>query len=354
VRILVTGCAGFIGFHVAQGLLARDHNVIGIDSINEYYDPELKYARLSELGVGRDAGDWGRSTRSSRHPGFAFVRTRLEDKAALEALFAGNNFDRVINLAAQAGVRYSIDHPEEYVSSNIVGFLNILECCRVQKVPHLIYASSSSVYGLNRNRPFSVQDHTDHPVSLYAATKKANEMMAHSYSHLYGLPTTGLRFFTVYGPWGRPDMAYYKFAVAIRAGKSIDVYNNGDMLRDFTYIEDVVDAVLRATMLIPVPDASFDAKHPNPATSRAPYRIYNVGNNRPVRLGDFVKAIENVTGRAAVINYLPMQPGDVYATEADITETTESLSWKPETDLARGMELFIAWLDQYEKMTLTA
>lgn len=349
MRVLVTGCAGFIGFHVARRLLSQGHHVDGIDSINDYYNPELKYARLSELGVGRESGQWGRRIGSTRYPGLFFTRMALEDTPLIEKLFEADKFDTVINLAAQAGVRYSIDRPHEYVSANLAGFMNVLEGCRTQKTPHLIYASSSSVYGLNAARPFSVQDHTDHPASLYAATKKANEMMAHAYCHLYGIPATGLRFFTVYGPWGRPDMAYFKFARAIRAGRSIDLYNHGDMMRDFTYIDDVVEAVVHAMIHIPGPDPQFDPQRPNPSSSTAPYRIYNVGNTSPVRLGDFVNAIEKATGKEAVVNYLPMQPGDVYATEADITETEQLLSWRPRTELSRGIGLFITWLDKYEK-----
>jgi UDP-glucuronate 4-epimerase len=349
VRILVTGCAGFIGFHVVRSLLARDHDVTGIDSINNYYDPALKRARLSELGVDRQTEEWGKWQTSRIYPRFSYARMDLESRSALEQLFSRQRFERVINLAAQAGVRYSIDHPHEYISSNVVGFMNILEGCRVQKTPHLIYASSSSVYGLNKSRPFSVQDRTDHPVSLYAATKKANELMAYAYSHLYGLPTTGLRFFTVYGPWGRPDMAYFKFAVAIKAGKRIDVYNKGDMLRDFTYIDDVVDAVLRAMNHIPAPTGDFDHGPPDATFSAAPYRVLNIGNNRPVRLDDFIKEIENAIGQKALIDYLPMQQGDVYATEADIKETEQLLSWRPTTVLRRGMELFVEWLNGFEK-----
>ena len=348
MNILVTGCAGFIGFHAVRALLDLGHTVVGVDAINDYYEPALKYARLQELGVGRDAQAWGSRVTSEKYAAFSFTRMRLEDGVALDRVFSGCAFDRAINLAAQAGVRYSIDRPHDYVTSNIVGFMNVLECCRAQKTPHLIYASSSSVYGLNTSRPFTVRDNTDHPVSLYAATKKANELMAHSYSYLYGLPVTGLRFFTVYGPWGRPDMAYFKFAEAIRSGKRIQLYNGGDMLRDFTYIDDVVQAILSATMHTPVPDPSFRPDCPNAATSSAPYRVYNVGNSNCVRLSDLVSAIEKVTSREAIIEYLPMQQGDVYATEADIAETERFLFWRPTVDLPRGIESFISWLDKYD------
>lgn len=339
---LVTGAAGFIGYHLCSALLSRGDSVVGIDSINDYYDPALKLARLAELGIEPEA-DAGKPVRSGRFPGFEFRRMDLTDGAALQALFAERQFDRVVNLAAQAGVRYSIDNPRAYIDSNIVGFLNVLEACRSAKTPHLTYASSSSVYGLNDTRPFSVHDRVDHPASLYAATKKSNELMAHTYSHLFGLPTTGLRFFTVYGPWGRPDMAYFKFADAILRGATIDVYNGGDMYRDFTYIDDIVEGVVRTSDRIPAPDPSWNAAAPDPAASRAPYRVYNIGNNRPVRLGDFVAELEKAIGKKANIRYLPMQPGDVYATEADIADLERDFGLKPSTPLEKGLSRFASW-----------
>jgi UDP-glucuronate 4-epimerase len=343
MRVLVTGAAGFIGFHLAKRLAAEGHEVVGIDSINDYYDPELKFARLGELGIGREAESWGSVVRSARYPALSFIRMKLEDRDGIEKLFRESAFDRVVNLAAQAGVRYSIDHPREYIDSNIVGFLNILEGCRHANVPHLVYASSSSVYGLNDTRPFSTHDNVDHPVSLYAATKKADELMAHSYSHLYGLPTTGLRFFTVYGPWGRPDMAYYKFAKAIMEGKPIDVYNNGDMWRDFTYIDDIVEGIVRVMDHIPQPDPDWDRTKPDPASSSAPYLVYNLGNNRPVRLSVFIEELERALGRKAIKNYLPMQPGDVYATEAEIETMQKTLRWIPEYTIPIGIAKFADW-----------
>jgi UDP-glucuronate 4-epimerase len=344
LKILVTGAAGFIGFHLAKRLAEEGHEVIGIDSINDYYDPKLKFARLGELGVGREAEAWGVSAHSATYPKLLFIRMRLEDRQGIEGLFRENIFDRVVNLAAQAGVRYSIDHPREYIDSNIVGFLNILEGCRHAKVPHLVYASSSSVYGLNDTRPFSTHDNVDHPVSLYAATKKADELMAHSYSHLYGLPTTGLRFFTVYGPWGRPDMAYFKFAKAIMEGKPIDVYNNGDMWRDFTYIDDIVEGVVRVMDHIPEANPNWDRAMPDPASSSAPYRVFNIGNNKPVRLSDFIEELEKALGKKAIKKYLPMQAGDVYATEADVNELLIALGWSPGSSICSGIERFCDWV----------
>ncbi len=343
MKILVTGAAGFIGFHVARRLLERGDTVLGVDSINDYYDPELKFARLAELGVGRAAESWGSPVVSSKYEGFTFIRLKLEDRTAMEGVFADHAFDRVINLAAQAGVRYSLDHPYEYIDSNIVGFMNILEGCRHAKVPHLVYASSSSVYGLNDTRPFSTHDHTDHPVSLYAATKKANELMAHTYSHLYGLPTTGLRFFTVYGPWGRPDMAYFKFAKAIMEGRPIDVYNNGDMWRDFTYIDDIVEGIMKVLDAIPAPEPTWDPARPDPATSSATYRVYNIGNNRPVRLDQFISFLETSLRKRALKRNLPIQAGDVLATEADISDLERDFGWRPQVRLEDGLTRFSSW-----------
>jgi UDP-glucuronate 4-epimerase len=347
MKYLITGAAGFIGFHLAKSLAERGDEVLGLDSINDYYDPALKLARLSELGLGPEAAEAGREAASTRYPNLSFVRLGLEDRSGMEALFARRYFDRVCNLAAQAGVRYSIENPRAYVESNVVGFLNVLECCRSAKAPHLVYASSSSVYGLNSSRPFSVHEGTNHPMSMYAATKKADELMAHAYSQLYGLPTTGLRFFTVYGPWGRPDMAYFKFARAIAEGRAIDVYNGGDMLRDFTYIDDVVEGLLRVLDRAPAPDPDWSASNPDPASSSAPYRVYNIGNNRPVRLGGFIDELERALGAKAERRCLPMQPGDVYATEADVSELERDFGWKPSTTIEEGLARFARWFADY-------
>lgn len=344
---LVTGAAGFIGFHLVKRLIARGDRVVGIDSINDYYDPALKFARLAELGIGEETADFGRTVTAADGIPFTFIRMKLEDDEGLASLFSAHSFDRVVNLAAQAGVRYSIENPRAYLDSNLVGFLNILEACRAAKTAHLVYASSSSVYGLNATRPFALGDHTDHPVSLYAATKKANELMAHTYSNLYGMPTTGLRFFTVYGPWGRPDMAYFKFARAITQGQPIDVYNNGDMLRDFTYIDDIVEGIVRVVDSVPHPDPSWDPARPDPAFSSAPYRVYNIGNNAPVRLGEFIETLESALQMKAQKRYLPMQPGDVYATEADVSALERDFSWRPTTPIGEGLAGFARWYRAY-------
>ena len=348
MNILVTGAAGFIGFHLSRRLLERGDRVVGVDSLNDYYDPALKRARLAELGVGGGT-PYGESVPSAAYADFSFAEIKLEDRERLGALIAEGGFDRVVNLAAQAGVRYSIDHPYAYLDSNLTGFLNVLEACRAAKTAHLVYASSSSVYGLNDTRPFSVADHADHPVSLYAATKKANELMAHAYSQLYGLPTSGLRFFTVYGPWGRPDMAYFKFAEAISAGAAIDVYNGGDMYRDFTYIDDIVEGIVRVMDRAPAGDPAWDAGHPDPSRSSAPYRVYNIGNNRPVRLADFIETLEKALGAKAEKRYLPMQSGDVYATEADVSDLEREFGWKPTTPIEQGLASFAAWYRTYRK-----
>jgi len=331
-KILVTGAAGFIGFFLCKKLLADGAEVVGIDNLNAYYDPALKRARLDQL---------------QGAPGFSFLRLDLADRPAMEQLFAQHRFEAVVNLAAQAGVRYSLENPHSYIDSNVVGFGNLLEGCRHSGVRHLVYASSSSVYGGNTRLPFSVHDNVDHPVSLYAATKKANELMAHSYSHLYGLPCTGLRFFTVYGPWGRPDMAYFLFTRAILAGKPIKVFNHGKMKRDFTYIDDIVEAVTRILDRIPTPDPGWRGEAPDPATSFAPYRIFNIGNNAPVALTDFIAAIEAALGRKAVRNPLPLQPGDVPATYADVDDLTAAVGFKPSTPLAEGIGRFIRWYRDY-------
>ncbi len=347
MKILVTGAAGFIGFHLCRRISREGNEVIGIDSISDYYDPALKYARLAELGIARAAADSGGLSHSDGLPAFSFLRLALEDRAGMERLFSEQRFARVFHIAAQAGVRYSIQNPRAYVETNIGGFLNVLEGCRALSVSHLVFASSSSVYGLSRRIPFSEHDPADHPVSLYAATKKSNEMMAHAYSHLYGIPSTGLRFFTVYGPWGRPDMAYYKFARAIAEGAPIDLYNSGDMMRDFTYIDDVVDGVVRVMDHPPVPDRGWNPEHPDPAASAAPFRIYNIGNNRAEPLINLVSALERCMGRTARRRLLPMQPGDVYATEADVSDMERDFGWKPSTSLDEGVARFVRWFTAY-------
>jgi UDP-glucuronate 4-epimerase len=328
MRILVTGAAGFIGSALSGRLLARGDEVLGYDNLNAYYDPALKEARLSRL---------------TGAPGFSFVRAALEDRPALEKAFADFKPQRVVNLAAQAGVRYSIENPHAYVESNLVGFINVLEACRHGKVEHLVYASSSSVYGANRKLPFSVQDAVDHPVSLYAATKKANELMAHTYSHLYGLPTTGLRFFTVYGPWGRPDMALFLFTRKILAGEPIEVFNHGRHTRDFTYIDDIVEGVVRTLDRVPAPDPAFDPLHPTPASSAAPYRVYNIGNHQPVQLERYIEVLEAKLGRKAEKILLPLQPGDVPDTAADVEELRRDTGYSPATPVETGISRFVDW-----------
>jgi UDP-glucuronate 4-epimerase len=344
LNILVTGAAGFVGFHLAKRLLAEGHTVTGVDSVNDYYDVNLKYGRLAELGIA------GNAVKSKAYPGFAFYKYDLCDRQNLETLFRENNFEIVINLAAQAGVRYSLQNPQAYIDSNIQGFMNILELCRAYKPKHLIFASSSSVYGLNKKMPFSVQDHTDHPISLYAATKKSNEVMAHTYAHLFGIPSSGLRFFTVYGPWGRPDMAYFGFTKKIVEGQSIDVFNQGDLMRDFTYIDDIVEGIVRLIVKVPAPDADFDNFNPDPSTSYAPFRIYNIGNNTPVKLMDFIETLEDAIGKKAVKNFLPMQAGDVYATYADVAALADVTGFHPETSIKDGLGRFVAWYKDFYKV----
>ena len=337
--VLVTGAAGFIGFHLCRRLLHDGWTVIGLDNLNAYYDVSLKEARLSQL---------------TAHKNFSFQRLNLEDRPAMEALFAAQECGVVVNLAAQAGVRYSITSPHSYIDSNIVGFLNILEGCRHHGVKHLVFASSSSVYGLNANLPFSPHNVADHPMSLYAATKRANELMAHSYAHLYRLPCTGLRFFTVYGPWGRPDMALFKFTKAILAGEPIELYNQGDMVRDFTYVGDIIEGVVRVMQWVPEPNPAFDPLRPDPCQSSAPFALFNIGNNNPVRLMEFVDAIEGALGRKAERRYLPMQDGDVGATYADVTDLMNAVDFRPKTPVAQGIQSFISWyLDYYGAATLS-
>ena len=328
MKILVTGAAGFIGFHVAQKLLTRGDEVIGLDNLNDYYDVRLKEARLARL-EGRE--------------GFTFQRVDLADQRAMEQLFQTHHPQRVIHLAAQAGVRYSIKNPHVYVDSNLVGFLHMLESCRHHGVEHLVYASSSSVYGANTRMPFSVHDNVDHPLSLYAATKKANELMAHTYSHLYQLPTTGLRFFTVYGPWGRPDMAYYIFTKAILEGRPIQIFNGGKMRRDFTYIDDIVEGVVRVCDRIPTPNDRWSGDAPDPGSSRAPYRLYNIGNHQSVELMEVIRLLEEALGREAQKEFLPMQPGDVPATYADVDDLIHDVGFQPTTPVAVGIRSFVEW-----------
>ncbi|CAN1724591.1 Protein CapI [Hyphomicrobium sp. 1Nfss2.1] len=332
MRILVTGAAGFIGYHTAAALLSRGHEVVGIDNLNSYYDVSLKEARLAGLAA---------------RPGFSFEKLDLADRAGMERLFADTRPQRVIHLAAQAGVRYGMDHPHTYVDSNIVGTLHVLEGCRHHGVEHLVFASSSSVYGANTTMPFSVHQNVDHPLSIYAASKKANELMAHTYAHLYRLPVTGLRFFTVYGPWGRPDMALFKFTRAILAGDPIDVFNNGHHARDFTYVDDVVEGVLRTADRIPGPNPAWSGAAPDPATSSAPYRIYNIGNHSPVELMHFIEVLERTLGREAKKNFLPMQPGDVPATFADVDDLIADVGFAPATPLDQGIARFVEWYRSY-------
>lgn len=347
MKVLVTGAAGFIGFYTVKRLLERGDEVVGLDNINDYYDVNLKYGRLAETGIGREQVDWYRFVQSDKYANYRFIRMNLEDRQAVQMLFANECFDKMINLAAQAGVRYSIQNPHAYVSSNINGFLHLLEGCRHYHVKHLVYASSSSVYGLNGKVPFSEHDSIAHPVSLYAATKKSNELMAHTYSNLYGIPTTGLRFFTVYGPWGRPDMSPFLFTDAILNNRPIKVFNNGDMLRDFTYIDDIVEGVLRVLDYTATPNPDWNAITPDPATSTAPYRIYNIGNSSPVKLMDFIKAIELACGHEAEKNFLPMQPGDVYQTNADTTLLQTELGYKPCKDIVEGVKETVEWYKEW-------
>jgi UDP-glucuronate 4-epimerase len=335
MKILLTGAAGFIGMTTALRLLARGDEIVGLDNLNDYYDVTLKQARLARL---------------TPHPGFRFVQMDVADRPGMESLFAAERFDRVIHLAAQAGVRYSLKNPHAYIDSNIVGFMNVLEGCRHTQVQHLVYASSSSVYGGNTKMPFSEHDSVDHPVSMYAATKKANELMAHTYSHLFGLPTTGLRFFTVYGPWGRPDMALFLFTKAILEGRPIDVFNHGQMRRDFTFVEDIVEGVIRVLDRPAAPNADFVSDQPDPGTSNAPYRVFNIGNHSPVQLLDYIGCIEKAVGRQAQKNLLPLQDGDVPATYADVDALNDWVGFTPATDIATGVARFVEWYRAYYKV----
>jgi UDP-glucuronate 4-epimerase len=334
MTILITGAAGFIGAQLCKQLLERGESVVGIDNLNNYYDVNLKKARLARL---------------AKYFNFLFIPLDLIDRTSLTALFTREKFRRVVNLAAQAGVRYSIDNPYAYVDSNLVGFVNLLENCRHHPVEHLVFASSSSVYGLNTKMPFSVHDNVDHPISLYAATKKANELMAHTYAHLYGLPVTGLRFFTVYGPWGRPDMAYFKFTQAILNDQPIEVYNYGQMRRDFTYIDDIIEGVIRVLNHVPKPNKTWSGDSPDPSSSPAPYQLYNIGNNQPVELMYYIETLEKALGKKAQFKLLPMQPGDVPATYADISELTKTFDFRPQTSIEVGIDRFVKWYKDYYK-----
>ena len=334
-RVLVTGAAGFIGYHLSERLLQQGDEVVGLDNLNDYYDVTLKEARLARL---------------QKSKAFRFLKTDLGDRTGVEKIWHEVKPEVVVHLAAQAGVRYSLTHPHAYARSNLEGMLDVLEACRAQKTPHLIFASSSSVYGLNQGMPFSEKDNVDHPISLYAATKKANELMAHSYAHLYGIPCTGLRFFTVYGPWGRPDMAYYKFTQAILAGKEIELFGEGKMRRDFTYVDDIVEGIVRLTKKPATGNARWDGKKPDPATSPAPYRIYNIGNNEPVELGRFVKAIEVATGKEAKVIMKPVPAGDVMATAAKVDDLGEAVGFRPETSIEDGIKRFVDWYRSYAQV----
>lgn len=350
MKIFVTGTAGFIGFHLANQLLTRGDEVVGLDCINNYYDPNVKYGRLDYAGISKDSIEYNRLVQSKKHDNYRFIKLQLEDKENLDKLFADEKFDAVCNLAAQAGVRYSIENPQAYIDANIVGFINILEACRHFGVKNLSYASSSSVYGLNESYPFSTSNNVDHPMSLYAATKKANELMAHTYSHLYGISTTGLRFFTVYGPWGRPDMALFLFTKAALEGEPIKVFNNGEMLRDFTYVDDIVEGVTRVIDNPAKSNPNWSGQVPDPSTSSAPYKVYNIGNNNPVKLMDFIEAIEKALGKTIEKQMLPLQAGDVPATYANVDDLVRNLDYQPATPVQQGIDNFVSWYKDFFKV----
>ena len=349
-KVLITGTAGFIGFHLARKLVGQGFHVTGLDIINDYYDVELKYDRLEMSGISRNSIAYNQLVRSSHSDNYQFMQLKLEDREALFELFANRQFDVVVNLAAQAGVRYSLTHPQAYIDSNITGFLNILEACRHHPVENLIYASSSSVYGLNKNMPFSVSSNVDHPVSLYAASKKSNELMAHTYSHLFGVPTIGLRFFTVYGPWGRPDMALFLFTKAILAGEPIQVFNYGKMERDFTYVDDIVGGIERMVSHPHIAGEGWEAESPDPSYSSAPYKIHNIGNSNPVKLTSFIEAIERALGKKAEWQMMPIQAGDVEQTWADVSSLKRDYNYNPDTPVEAGIQLFIDWYREYYKV----
>ncbi|MGH1433694.1 MAG: NAD-dependent epimerase [Lewinella sp.] len=347
MKILVTGTAGFIGFHLANRLIADGHEVVGLDIINAYYDINVKYGRLAEAGISKESIEPGKQITSTTYPNYRFIKLDLTDQKGLDQLFAAEQFDTVVNLAAQAGVRYSLVNPRAYVDSNIIGFTNILECCRHHGVKHLAYASSSSVYGLNEKMPLSTSDNVDHPISLYAASKKSNELMAHTYSHLFGLATTGLRFFTVYGPWGRPDMALFLFTEAMLKGEPIKVFNHGNMVRDFTYIDDIVEGVVRVIQNPPQDNPDWTGIEPDPSTSKGPYKVYNIGNNDPVKLMEFIEAIEEELGIVAQKNLMDIQPGDVPATYADVQDLVDRVGYKPSTSIKEGIKQFLDWYTRF-------
>jgi len=347
MKILVTGTAGFIGFHLAKTLLMRGDEVIGIDNINDYYDVNLKYGRLKELGIQKEDIEENKKVDSTTYSKHSFYKIDLADKEAMDRLFKEEQFDAVMNLAAQAGVRYSLENPHAYIQSNVVGFLNILEGCRNHNVKNLAYASSSSVYGLNQSQPFKTTDKTEHQVSLYAATKKSNEMMAHTYAHLYGIETTGLRFFTVYGPWGRPDMAPMLFTDAILHDRAIKVFNNGEMSRDFTYIDDIVEGVIKVIDNPAEANKKWNAKDPDIASSSAPYRLYNIGNNAPLPLMTFIETLEETLGKKAEKKFMPMQDGDVVSTYADVSGLIDDFGYKPDTKLSDGIKEFVKWYNKF-------
>lgn len=347
-KVLITGAAGFIGFHLAKRLLEEGYTVVGLDNINAYYDVGLKFGRLAQTGIPREKIRHRRFVRSEHYPGYRFIKLDLEDDAGIRRLVQEGHFTHVCHLAGQAGVGYSLINPRSYIQSNIDGFLNILEACRDNGLRHLVFASSSSVYGLNEKMPFSTKDNVDHPVSIYAASKKSDELMAHVYSHLFRIPATGLRFFTVYGPWGRPDMALFKFTKAILEGRPLDVFNHGRMKRDFTYIDDIVEGIVRVLFRVPKPDPLWSGSIPDPSSSSAPYKIYNIGNSRPVPLMNFIKAIEKALGKRARLNFLPAQPGDVPATFADVSELKRDFGYAPRTPVRDGIRKFLDWyLDFY-------
>ena len=348
-KILISGSAGFIGYHLTKMLCEKGHSIVGFDNINDYYDINLKLARLNELGIDTNSIEYGKVMNSRKYPNLKFIKLGLEDRDKISELFNAEQFDYVCHLAAQAGVRYSIENPHAYAESNLVGFVNILEGCRHNKVKHLIYASSSSVYGLNEKMPLSTSDTTDHPISLYAATKKANELMAHSYSHIYSLPTTGLRFFTVYGPWGRPDMSPMIFATAIKKNKPLKVFNYGKMMRDFTYIDDIVEGVVKVIFQPAQRNQEWNLSHPSSSSSEAPYRIYNIGNSSPIQLLYFIEIMEKTMGKSAIKEYLPMQAGDVINTYADISDLKKNFGFQPSTAIEEGTKKFIDWYIDYYK-----
>ncbi|NOR45960.1 MAG: NAD-dependent epimerase/dehydratase family protein [Candidatus Delongbacteria bacterium] len=352
MKILITGSAGFIGFHLVKKMIAEGFDIVGLDNINDYYDVNVKFGRLKETGVNTNNIEYNNLIKSNKYSNYSFIKLNLEDKDNILDLFKREKFDYVCNLAAQAGVRYSITNPDAYIDANIIGFMNILEASRHNKVKHLVYASSSSVYGMNENYPFSIHDNVDHPVSLYAASKKSNELMAHCYSHLYKVPTTGLRFFTVYGPWGRPDMALFLFTKAIIEGKEIDVYNHGKMRRDFTYIDDIVEGIYRVINKPASPNDQWSGKEPDPGTSPSPYKIYNIGSDRPVLLMDFIETIEKHIGKEAIKNMLPLQPGDVPASHADVKDLIKDFDYAPETKIEDGIKKFIDWYIEFYKIKL--